>query len=221
MNAPTDAGSAYLAPEARARVEIDAMLAAAGWAVQDAGREPVRLARRRRPRVRPDAAARPRRLPALRRPPGRRGDRGEEGGRDAHRRRVADGEVRRRHSRRDADGARGRAAVRLRVDRRRDAFTNTLDPEPTSRDVFSFHRPETLAGWLERGRRADPTAPHAPPPAASSCRRSTTERPLAGAGARRSATSSASLADEPPARADPDGDRLGQDVHRGEHLRTG
>src|SRR6266705_6804488 len=22
-------------------------------------------------------------------------------------------------------------------------FTNTLDPEPTSRDVFSFHRPET------------------------------------------------------------------------------
>jgi type I restriction enzyme, R subunit len=28
-------------------------------------------------------------------------------------------------------------------------FTNTLDPEPTSRDVFWFHRPETLAGWLD------------------------------------------------------------------------
>jgi type I restriction enzyme R subunit len=28
-------------------------------------------------------------------------------------------------------------------------FTNTLDPDPTSRDVFSFHRPETLAEWIE------------------------------------------------------------------------
>src|SRR5205807_9656262 len=36
-------------------------------------------------------------------------------------------------------------------------FTNTLDPEPTSRDVFWFHRPETLAAWLEEIRR-HPTA---------------------------------------------------------------
>lgn len=28
-------------------------------------------------------------------------------------------------------------------------FTNRLDPEPRSRPVFSFHRPETLAEWLE------------------------------------------------------------------------
>ena len=28
-------------------------------------------------------------------------------------------------------------------------FTNRLDPEPASRPVFSFHRPETLAGWLD------------------------------------------------------------------------
>ncbi|MBV6416870.1 MAG: hypothetical protein CMLOHMNK_01488 [Steroidobacteraceae bacterium] len=28
-------------------------------------------------------------------------------------------------------------------------FTNGLDPEPRARNVFSFHRPETLAGWLE------------------------------------------------------------------------
>ena len=27
-------------------------------------------------------------------------------------------------------------------------FTNLLDPEPRSRWVFSFHRPETFAGWL-------------------------------------------------------------------------
>jgi type I restriction enzyme R subunit len=27
-------------------------------------------------------------------------------------------------------------------------FTNALDPDPASREVFSFHRPETLAGWL-------------------------------------------------------------------------
>jgi len=27
-------------------------------------------------------------------------------------------------------------------------FTNGFDPEPTSRQVFTFHRPETLAGWV-------------------------------------------------------------------------
>ena len=26
-------------------------------------------------------------------------------------------------------------------------FTNLLDPDPRSRNVFSFHRPETLADW--------------------------------------------------------------------------
>lgn len=28
-------------------------------------------------------------------------------------------------------------------------FTNTLDPEPRSRRVFAFHRPETLAAWAQ------------------------------------------------------------------------
>lgn len=28
-------------------------------------------------------------------------------------------------------------------------FTNRLDPTPKSREVFTFHRPETMAGWLE------------------------------------------------------------------------
>ena len=37
-------------------------------------------------------------------------------------------------------------------------FTNTRDPEPTSRDVFWFHRPETLVGWLGEMRR-NQTAP--------------------------------------------------------------
>lgn len=40
--------------------------------------------------------------------------------------------------------------------------TNTLDPEPTSRDVYWFHRPETLVGWLEEVRRhsGTPTLRH-------------------------------------------------------------
>jgi type I restriction enzyme R subunit len=37
-------------------------------------------------------------------------------------------------------------------------FTNRLDPDYASRAVFSFHRPETLAGWLDELRR-HPTAP--------------------------------------------------------------
>jgi type I restriction enzyme R subunit len=31
-------------------------------------------------------------------------------------------------------------------------FTNGLDPAPRSRPVFSFHKPETLAAWLEDAR---------------------------------------------------------------------
>ena len=30
-------------------------------------------------------------------------------------------------------------------------FTNGFDPEPRSRDVFAFHRPETMSHWLEDG----------------------------------------------------------------------
>jgi type I restriction enzyme R subunit len=37
-------------------------------------------------------------------------------------------------------------------------FTNSLDPEPTSRDVFAFHKPETLAKWIEEVSRL-PEAP--------------------------------------------------------------
>ena len=39
-------------------------------------------------------------------------------------------------------------------------FTNGLDPQPRSRRVFAFHRPETLAEWAADGRRevSSPTA---------------------------------------------------------------
>ncbi|MDA0632532.1 DEAD/DEAH box helicase family protein [Nonomuraea sp. MCN248] len=37
-------------------------------------------------------------------------------------------------------------------------FTNTLDPNPRAREVFSFHRPETLARWM-RAADEDPAAP--------------------------------------------------------------
>src|SRR5690606_3526794 len=37
-------------------------------------------------------------------------------------------------------------------------FTNFLDPQPRSRRVFSFHRPETLARWVAEAS-ASPLAP--------------------------------------------------------------
>ncbi|MBA2451369.1 MAG: DEAD/DEAH box helicase family protein, partial [Chloroflexi bacterium] len=42
-------------------------------------------------------------------------------------------------------------------------FTNRLDPDPRSRQVFHFHRPETLAGWVDPEGRATaaPTAQRA------------------------------------------------------------
>ena len=40
-------------------------------------------------------------------------------------------------------------------------FTNGLDPQPRSRRVFAFHRPETLAEWAGDGRGpAGGTLPH-------------------------------------------------------------
>src|SRR5262249_58919775 len=37
-------------------------------------------------------------------------------------------------------------------------FVNRLDPAPRTRDVFAFHRPETLARWM-READDDPAAP--------------------------------------------------------------
>ena len=95
----------------------------------------------------PSARLRLRRLPALRRRQGRRRDRGEEGGRDADRRRDPVRQVRARPARRPAAWRRPlpffyeSTGVETH-------FTNGLDPEPRARNVFAFHRPETLAEWL-------------------------------------------------------------------------
>lgn len=65
-------------------------------------------------------------------------------------------------------------------------FTNGLDPDPRSRRVFTFHRPDTMAGWT---RSTTPT-PTAQPSATGSgtCRRS--RRPGCGSrSSRRSRTS--------------------------------
>jgi type I restriction enzyme R subunit len=49
-------------------------------------------------------------------------------------------------------------------------FTNGLDPEPRSRNVFAFHRPETLAAWLKDdtpimgGKVAEAMVPYGKPP---------------------------------------------------------
>ena len=94
-------------------------------------------------------------------------------------------------------------------------FTNRLDPDPASRPVFSFHRPETLAGWLDEIRRhpAAPTLRHrlrALP--------ELLETGLWPAQFRAIAQPGAVAGGEPAAGADPDGDRVGQDVHRRQRL---
>ena len=40
-------------------------------------------------------------------------------------------------------------------------FTNGLDPDPRSRPVFWFHRPETMADWFDDLLRLEPRAGHA------------------------------------------------------------
>ena len=94
-------------------------------------------------------------------------------------------------------------------------FTNTLDPEPRAAQVFWFHRPETLAGWLDESGEIR-LAPTLRAPAAQACRSSMTTG-LWPAQATRDPQPRGVARDEPAARADPDGDRLGQDVHRREH----
>ena len=124
-------------------------------------------------------------------------------------------EVRRRPARRAAD-RRSRARCRSSTSRpasRRGSRTGSTRT-PASRQVFSFHRPETLAGWLERDPRAIRRAPtlrhrlRALPPLRG-------DGPVAGAGRARSEPRGVARG-EPAAGADPDGDRLGQDVHGGE-----
>ncbi len=97
-------------------------------------------------------------------------------------------------------------------------FTSTLDPEPRSREVFWFHRPETLMRWI--GERAEndlaPTLRHRLRmlPALH-------DSDLWPAQARAIRNLEESLGGGPSARLDPDGDRIGQDATRRRTSPTG
>ena len=98
-------------------------------------------------------------------------------------------EVRRRASRRARAGGRGRRSPFVYESTGAETrFTNRLDPEPRAAPVFSFHRPETLAGWLDEIA-APPDRADAAPPAARDAARSTETGLWPRAGTRRSATS--------------------------------
>ena len=148
----------YLTPEARARVEIDRMLNAAGWAVQSAAK--VNLKASRGIAVREFV---------LKKPHGRVDyllfvDGNAVGVVEAKK----EGEpligvewqsARYVHGLPDEmpkalEGTLPFAYESTGVETR---FTNTLDPDPASRQVFWFHRPETLAGWIAEAHR-DPSA---------------------------------------------------------------
>jgi len=141
---------AYLTPEARARVEIDRMLAAAGWAVQDASRANLSAAR--------GVAIREF---VLRSPHGRADyllfvDGAAAGVVEAKKEGqtltgVAWQTARYVEGVPDDVPTAVEGALPFAYESTGPAetrFTNTLDPDAASRPVFSFHRPETLAGWL-------------------------------------------------------------------------
>src|SRR4051794_11851291 len=156
-------GGSYVLPEGRARMRIDEMLDAAGWAVQDA--RAVNLAASRGVAVREFVMKRPH-------------------GRadyllflDGH----AAGVVEAKKEGETLTGVEHQSAkyVEGLPDELEPAvdgglafvyestgtetrFTNRLDPDPASRSVFSFHRPETLVAWLDELRRhpAAPTLRH-------------------------------------------------------------
>jgi type I restriction enzyme, R subunit len=150
---------AYPTPEARARVVIDRMLDAACWVVQGAAR--VNLAASRGVAVREFV---------LKPPHGRADDLLFLDG-------CAVGLVEAKkegesligvewQSAKYADGLpdhlelaiEGGLPFVLESTGTETRFTNGLDPDPASRPVFSFHRPDTMAGWLDEVRR-HPTAP--------------------------------------------------------------
>lgn len=141
---------AYLGPEAKARLEIDRMLESAGWAVQDYSK--VNLA------VSPGVAVRE----FILSPPHGRADyllfvdRHAVGVLEAKKQgetltgvawqtaKYLDGlpaEV--------PTALEGALPFAYQSTGTETRFTNALDAEPTSRDVFAFHKPETLAAWIE------------------------------------------------------------------------
>jgi type I restriction enzyme R subunit len=145
----TDPTIVYITPEARARVEIDRMLEAAGWVVQDA--RSVNLSAAQGIAVREFV---------MKSPHGRADyllfvDGEAVGVIEAKKQ----GETLRGvqwQSAKYVDGVPDEVPTALEgalpfvyessgVETH---FTNTLDPDAASREVFSFHRPETLARWI-------------------------------------------------------------------------
>jgi type I restriction enzyme R subunit len=151
--------TAYLTPEARARVEIDRILEAAGWAVQNAGA--VNLAESRGVAVRE----------FVMKPPHGRADYllfldGRAAG-VVEAKKEGETLVGVEHqSAMYVEGlpdvlepaVEGGLAFVYESTGTETRFTNRLDPDPASRPVFSFHQPRTLIGWLEEIRR-HPNAP--------------------------------------------------------------
>ncbi|HEY4621749.1 MAG TPA: DEAD/DEAH box helicase family protein, partial [Gaiellaceae bacterium] len=155
----TDGELAYLTPEAKARIEIDGQLAAAGWVVQDA--RAVNLAAAQGVAVREFV---------MKAPHGRADYLLFVDG-------AAVGVIEAKKEGRTLRGVQWQSAkyvegVPEEVPTALEGalpfvyestgaethFTNTLDPDAASREVFSFHQPKTLAGWIEQIR-AHPTAP--------------------------------------------------------------
>jgi type I restriction enzyme, R subunit len=150
---------AYLTPEARARVRIDEMLAAAGWSVQNYAEANLGAAR--------GVALRE----FVLRPPHGRADYllYVDGAAAGVIEAKKEGETLTGVAWQTAkyvDGIpddlptalEGALPFVYQSTGTETRFTNTLDPEPTSREVFWFHRPETLASWIEEVRRR-PDAP--------------------------------------------------------------
>jgi len=144
----------YLTPEARARVEIDAMLERAGWVVQDSDK--ANLVAGRGVAVREFVLA----------PPHGRADYllFVDGAAAGVLEAKKEGETLTGVAWQTAKYVDGISAdVPTAVEgalpfvyqstATETRFTSTLDPDPTSRDVFWFHRPETLGGWLDEIRR--------------------------------------------------------------------
>ena len=155
----SEGAASYLTREAQARVQIDEMLATAGWIVQDAAK--VNLAAGRGVAVREFV---------LQRPHGRVDyllfvDRKAAGvieakpegatltGVEWQSAKYLDGLPDWVES--ALDGALPFAYQSTGTETR---FTNTLDPEARSRQVFWFHRPETLAAWVAEAQ-DNPLAP--------------------------------------------------------------
>jgi hypothetical protein len=140
------------APEAKARQNIDALLAAAGWHVCNvanadihAGDGTVKGVAIREFPLNPGFGFADYLLYVERQ--SLRRDRGQERGRHPHRRGAAKRPLRPGPAHQPARLA-PPAALCVGVHRRRNPLHQRLDPEPRARSVFAFFRPELLVQWL-------------------------------------------------------------------------